>query len=196
MAAPLADPVFPVHGTQAGPDGSLGDVDDPLPRDPLPRLRRICLGLPEVTERISHGAPAWFVRGRTSFGSLWQHGHHQYDFPHLVLAAPPGGQAELVAAAPERFFRPPYVGHRGWVGIRLDLEVDWDELAELCRDAYRSVAPARLVAQLDSRGGGPAGGGSGGGPAGGGPAGGGPAGGGSGAGPGAGPGDGGVTPDG
>jgi hypothetical protein len=119
-------------------------------RDPLDRLREICLAFPEVTERPSHGAPTWFVRGKTSFVTFWQHGHHQHDFPHLWCAAPPGAQEELVAADPERFFRPPYVGGRGWVGVRMDRPVDWAELAELCEDAYRAIAPKRLVEQLDA----------------------------------------------
>jgi len=116
------------------------------------RLRAICLGFPEVTERLSHGAPAWFVRGRTTFATLWEHGHHTDDFPHLVCAAPPGVQAELIAADPAVFFRPPYVGHRGWVAMRLDRGPDWAEVAELCEDAYRQVAPKTLVARLDAAG--------------------------------------------
>jgi hypothetical protein len=119
-------------------------------RDVLDRLREICLAFPEVTERPSHGAPTWFVRGKSSFATLWAHGHHENDFPHLWCAAPPGAQAELVASDPERFFRPPYVGGRGWLGVRLDHGVDWAELAELCEDAYRAVAPRRLVQQLDA----------------------------------------------
>jgi hypothetical protein len=117
--------------------------------DPLARLREICSALPEVTERPSHGAPTWFVRGKKSFVTLWQHGHHQDEFPHLWCAGLPGAQQELVAAAPDRFFRPPYVGGRGWLGVRLDGELDWAEIAELCQDAYRAVAPVRLVAMLD-----------------------------------------------
>jgi hypothetical protein len=70
------------------------------------------------------------------------------DFPHLWVAAPPGAQEELLRVDPERFFRPPYVGHRGWVGVRLDVSVDWTEIAELCADAYRTVAPPGLVARL------------------------------------------------
>ncbi len=114
------------------------------------RLRAICTALPEVTERLSHGAPTWFVRGKTTFATLWTHGHHQDDFPHLVCAAPPGVQAELVDAEPDRFFRPPYVGGRGWIGLRLDVGLDWDEVAEICEEAYRVVAPKRLVQQLDT----------------------------------------------
>jgi hypothetical protein len=113
------------------------------------RLREICLALPEVTERASHSAPTWFVRDKKSFATLWADGHHQNQFPHLWCAAPAGAQEALIGSSPDRFFRPPYVGHRGWVGVRLDGDIDWAELAELCADAYRTVAPARLVALLD-----------------------------------------------
>ena len=65
-------------------------------------------------------------------------------------AAAPGAPAELTASAPARFFRPPYVGGRGWVGVRPDGEADWAEIAELCHDAYRAIAPARLAALLDT----------------------------------------------
>jgi len=114
------------------------------------RLRAICLALPEVTERLSHGAPTWFVRDKKSFVTLWADGHHADEFPHLWIAGLPGAQQELTAAEPERFFRPAYVGGRGWIGVRLDGDPDWAEVAELCQDAYRAVAPARLVARLDS----------------------------------------------
>ena len=113
------------------------------------QLRAICLALPEVTERPSHGAPTWFVRGKNAFVTLWADGHHDNDFPHLWCAAAPGVQPELVAAEPDKFFRPPYVGGRGWIGVRLDGDLDWTEIAELCQDAYRAIAPARLIAQLD-----------------------------------------------
>ena len=114
------------------------------------RLREICLALPEVTERPSHGVPTWYVRDKRSFVQLWALGHHGDDFPHLWCAGLPGAQDALTGSSPDRFFRPSYVGHRGWIGIRLDGEVDWEELAELCADAYRAVAPAKLVALLDA----------------------------------------------
>jgi hypothetical protein len=117
--------------------------------DLLARMREICLALPETTERLSHGSPTWFVRGRTSFLTLAVEGHHENDFPHLCCAAPPGAQAELMAENPEVFFRPPYVGHRGWLGVRLDRDPDWAEIRELAVDAYRTVAPKRLVAGLE-----------------------------------------------
>lgn len=118
---------------------------------PLDRLRGICSAFPEVTERLSHGAPTWFVRDKKVFVTLWPQGHHYDEFPHLWCAAGPGVQEELVAAEPDRFFRPPYVGGRGWLGVRLDDEVDWDEVAGVCEDAYRAVASKGLVTKLDAR---------------------------------------------
>jgi hypothetical protein len=115
----------------------------------LAKVRAICTAFPEVTERPSHGAPTWFVREKT-FVNCWFNGHHDLEFPHLWCAAPAGAQQELIAADPERFFRPPYVGHRGWVGVRLDGKPDWTEIAEVCREAYRAIAPARLVKLLDA----------------------------------------------
>lgn len=114
--------------------------------DILRRVREICFRLPEVSERLSHGSPAFFV-GR-QFVMLWPDGHHERTEPHLWCAAGPGVQDELIGSDPERFFRPPYVGGRGWVGMRLDGEVEWDEVAELCEDAYRVIAPPRLLRLL------------------------------------------------
>src|ERR687896_837383 len=117
-----------------------------MPDDPLERLRRICLALPEATERLSHGEPTWFVRDKKIFVTFSD--HHHDDRLAFWCAAPPGAQEMLVEVAPERFFVPPYVGHRGWLGVRLDVPVDWDEIADLVEAAYRTVAPRRLVAQL------------------------------------------------
>ncbi|MGX6603604.1 MmcQ/YjbR family DNA-binding protein [Micromonosporaceae bacterium Da 78-11] len=117
--------------------------------DVTERVRAVCQALPEVVERPSHGSPAFFVRGKKTFVTVMADGHHHDLFPHLWCAAPPGAQQELIAADPERFFRPPYVGHRGWLGVRLDRDPDWAEIAELCTDAYRAVAPRTLVARLD-----------------------------------------------
>ncbi|MFI6504663.1 MmcQ/YjbR family DNA-binding protein [Nonomuraea typhae] len=110
------------------------------------RLRKICLDLPETTERLSHGEPAWFVRGKKTFVMFAD--HHHDDRLGFWCAAPPGVQQELVAEDPGRFFRPPYVGHRGWLGVYLDVEVDWAEVAEIVTDAYRVVAPKSLVQRL------------------------------------------------
>lgn len=123
----------------------LRDLPPGGPVTPLERLRALCLALPEVTEKISHGEPTWFVR--RTFVTFAD--HHHDDRLAFWCAAPPGVQEELVATDPERFFRPPYVGTRGWVGVRLDVEVDWDEIAELVTDAYRTVAPRKLITLLD-----------------------------------------------
>ncbi|MDT4975316.1 MAG: hypothetical protein QOG98_1074, partial [Pseudonocardiales bacterium] len=78
--------------------------------------------------------------------------HHGADHLAFWCPAPPGVQEELIAADPEQYFRPPYVGHRGWVGVRIDRGPDWAEIAEIVRDAYRQVAPKGLSAQLDEPG--------------------------------------------
>src|SRR5262249_9666164 len=100
--------------------------------------------------RLSHGAPTWFVRNKSTFVTYWGEGHHADQFPHFWCAAPPGAQQELVETEPDRFFRPPYVGGRGWIGVRLDGRVDWTEIAHICEDAYRVVAPTPLVRMLDA----------------------------------------------
>ena len=112
------------------------------------QVRAICSTFPGVTEKLSHGAPAFFVKKQ--FVMVWPNGHHDHDFAHLWCAAAAGVQESVVAARPERFFRPPYVGARGWIGVRLDGIVDWDEITLLCEDAYRVVAPPKLLAQLDA----------------------------------------------
>lgn len=115
------------------------------------RLREICSALPEVTERLSHGAVTFFVRGKRTVAYLTDD-HHGDGRLALVCAAPPGVQADLIASEPERFFRPPYVGHRGWIGLRLDVDPDWDEVRAVVEESYRCVAPATLVRRLDGGG--------------------------------------------
>jgi hypothetical protein len=116
--------------------------------DPEDRIRSICMALPGVAEKLSHGAPAFFA-GR-QFLIVWRHGHHDHRFPHMWCAAPPGVQDELVTTEPDRFFRPPYVGGRGWVGVRLDGEIDWEEITSVCVEAFRTIAPKKLLAVLDA----------------------------------------------
>ena len=112
------------------------------------QVRAICLALPGATERLSHGSPAFYAGKQ--FVVLWADGHHDHHFPHLWCAAPAGAQEGLVALAPDRFFRPPYVGSRGWLGVRLDRGIDLDELNTLCLEAYRTVASKKLLALLDA----------------------------------------------
>ena len=108
--------------------------------DPETQLREICLSFPLVTERLSHSAPTWFFKDKKSFAMLWSHGHHQNQFPHFWCAAGPGVQEDLIASAPKQFFRPPYVGGRGWLGIRLDGKPEWALIERLCAEAYRVVS--------------------------------------------------------
>jgi hypothetical protein len=118
--------------------------------DALRRVRQLCLDLPEVTERPSHGSPTWFVRDKKTI-VMFHDDHHGDGRLALWCAAPPGVQAQMVDEDPVRFFVPPYVGHRGWLGVRLDIDVDWDEVAGIVEDAFRTVAPKTLVARLDVR---------------------------------------------
>jgi hypothetical protein len=118
--------------------------------NPLDRLRRLCLALPETTERLSHGEPTWFIRDKKTFVTYAN--HHHDDRLAFWCAAPPGSQQAKVASGPERYFVPAYVGHRGWLGVYLDVPVDWTEIEEIVEEAYRTIAPKRLVAELDARG--------------------------------------------
>jgi hypothetical protein len=112
------------------------------------RVRTICEELPEVTERLSHGSVTFFIRGKRTLCYV-SDDHHGDGRLALVYPAPPGVQEEVLRAEPDRFFRPPYVGHRGWVGLRLDVDPDWAEVADVLDEAYRCVAPKTLVRQLD-----------------------------------------------
>lgn len=106
-------------------------------------VRRLCLALPEVTERPSHGAPTFFVEAKRSFLTL--HDHHGDGRLAIWCAAPEGLQAMLVDVSPDVYFVPPYVGHRGWLGVRLDGRLPADELAGVVEDAYACVASERLL---------------------------------------------------
>ena len=110
----------------------------------LERLRKICLALPETSERLSHGAPSFFIQGKKCFLMVLDN-HHDDGIFGIWCAAPPGNQELLIQANAERFFRPPYVGHRGWLGVRFNDGVDWDELEGIVEDAFASVAPSKLL---------------------------------------------------
>jgi hypothetical protein len=116
--------------------------------DAVERLRRICLALPEVVERPSHGESAFFIRDKKQFVLVDDH-HHGADHVAFWCPAPPGAQEAHIATDGVTFFRPPYVGHRGWIGVRIDVNPDWVEIEEIVREAYRQVAPKTLAAELD-----------------------------------------------
>src|SRR5687767_5061364 len=118
----------------------------PAAKKALDRVRAICLALPETSERPSHGAPTFFAGSKTFV--MFMDDHHDDGRLAIWCSAPLGAQGDLVRADGERFFVPPYVGHRGWLGIRLDRDVDWHELAQLIEDGYRMVATKRAIAKL------------------------------------------------
>ena len=107
------------------------------------RVRRICMKLPEANERISHGEPTWFAGKGKVFAMIDGH-HHQSPHLSVWLPQPLGAQEALIDADPERFFRPPYVGVSGWVGMVLDTEPDWGVVEGLIRESYLHVATGKL----------------------------------------------------
>jgi hypothetical protein len=106
----------------------------------LERVRGLCLALPGATERLSHGSPTFFA-GKRSFVMFVDNHHHDGRLA-LWCAAAEGVQAAVVDADPERYFVPPYVGHRGWIGVRLDRGLGWDEVAGVIEDAHEAVTGA------------------------------------------------------
>ena len=111
----------------------------------IEKVRGLCLDLPEVNERLSHGAPTFFIRDKKTFVTV-HNDHHGDGKLGMWAAAPPGAQEALIATNPARYYRPAYVGHRGWVGMQLEGAVDWNEVEGVIEDAYCTVAPAKLVA--------------------------------------------------
>jgi hypothetical protein len=109
-------------------------------------VREACLALPAVEERPSHGAPTFFVEGKKSF-VMFMDDHHSDGRVALWCAAADGIQEALVDGSPDGYFRPPYVGHRGWIGVRLDRDLSWDEVEGVIEDAWAQVAPRRLLDQ-------------------------------------------------
>ena len=109
------------------------------------RLRKICMALPEANERVSHGEPTWFAGKGKVFAMLDNH-HHGSRHLSVWLPMPRGVQPELLKADPERFFKPPYVGPQGWVGVVLDTRPDWKRVQQMVRDAFVFVATAKLRA--------------------------------------------------
>jgi predicted DNA-binding protein (MmcQ/YjbR family) len=111
------------------------------------RLRQQCLALPEANERVSHGEPTWFAGKGKVFAMLDNH-HHGAEHVSVWLPQPRGVQERLIKEAPALFFKPPYVGPKGWVGVVLDTKPDWKRVDALIRDAYSFVATAKLRALL------------------------------------------------
>lgn len=114
------------------------------PEGPIKRLREICLALPEATEKEAWGECTFRVGGKM-FAMTDNH-HHGSEHCSVWVKAPLMVQEILVGSDPKRFFKPPYVGHKGWIGVRLDVrKVDWEELADLLKDGYLMIVPKRLA---------------------------------------------------
>lgn len=110
-----------------------------MPGDASERLRTICLALPEATEVLMRRGPTFRVADRIfAWDRPWR------GAASVWCKVPPGSQAVLVGADPARFFVPPFVGTKGWIGVRLDDTTDWDEVTALVRRSHRLIAPPRL----------------------------------------------------
>ena len=110
---------------------------------PIDKLRAICLGLPEVAETGGVGDPSFKVREK-----IFAMQHQMQGRPSLWVKAPAGLQEALIESEPERYFCPPYVGHHGWVGTWLDVEVDWKDVTDMIHDSYCMTAPKRLAGSI------------------------------------------------
>jgi predicted DNA-binding protein (MmcQ/YjbR family) len=118
------------------------EIDISMPTNPTDRLRKICLALPETQEKEAWGDPTFRVRDKIF--AMEKRGDGRVS---VWCKAPPGSQEVLVGADPDRFFIPPYVGPKGWIGMRLDRSPDWSEVAEVVRRSYVLIAPKRLAEQ-------------------------------------------------
>ncbi len=120
-----------------------------MPADPLSRLRACCLAFPEATEKLAWGEPTFRVKDKLFAMYASATNHHGAGRPGVWIKATPGNQDLMLREDPERFFKPPYVGPSGWIGVWLDRRPTWSAVQGLLDDGYRLVAPKRLVAQLD-----------------------------------------------
>ncbi len=116
-------------------------------RNPLAKLRKIIEKWPETDERISHGSPTWWG-GKKTFANFHDN-HHGDERVAVWIKSDLPTQEGLIEADPEIFFRPPYVGHKGWLGMRLDRDVDWGVVEGLLERGYREVAPKKALKILD-----------------------------------------------
>lgn len=119
-----------------------------MAKDHLERVRKFCLALPEVEEKLSHGEPTFFVKKKVFV--MYANNHHNDGRIAIWSAASAEIQQALIEAEPDKFFKPPYVGVRGWIGIKLD-QVDDDELDSHIRQAWLMIAPVKLHSALGSQ---------------------------------------------
>jgi hypothetical protein len=122
--------------------GASGVANFEQDEEQMQRVRRICMEMPQCEEKLSHGEPTWFVRNRVFV--MFANNHHNDGHVAVWLPALPGMQESLIEASPDTFFRPPYVGTKGWVGIELD-QVGDEELRSLVFEAWKLINPKRLA---------------------------------------------------
>jgi predicted DNA-binding protein (MmcQ/YjbR family) len=138
--------------------GVAHDPRDRIPARVLQRVRKICLGLPETTEKTAWGHPTFRVKDKM-FASIGGWDYDEAGKPlkqgekgirkvTMTMPTLPGEQEALLARG-HPFFYPAYVGVRGWIGVEIDGATDWDEIEEIVETAYRKIAPKKLSAQLD-----------------------------------------------
>jgi hypothetical protein len=120
-------------------------------QSPVERLRAICLALPGTSEKLSHGEPTFWAGSRMFVTFANGDSHHGAGRDGVWCAAPDGAQRVLVDADSDRFFVPPYVGPRGWIGVWLDRSPDWNLVASVIEDAYRTIAPKRALAAFEAK---------------------------------------------
>jgi len=113
-------------------------------RSLIARIRKVCLSFPETSERPSHGSPAFFIRGKRAF-VMYMNNHHGDGRLALWCAAQPEMQRMFVSSSSKHYYVPPYVGHLGWIGVRLDRRLSWGKITTAIEDAYLTVAPKKLI---------------------------------------------------
>ena len=120
-----------------------------MPDDPLIRLRKICLALPESLEKVSHGEPTFWAKTRMFASYASATNHHGAGRPATWIKATPVNQALVIADDPIRYFKPPYVGPSGWIGVWLDKRPPWTAIEALLEDGFRQAAPKTVLAMMD-----------------------------------------------
>jgi hypothetical protein len=123
-----------------------------MPTDQLPRLRKLCLALPEAHEVEAWGEPTFRVKNKIFAMYAADGNHHGSGRESVWVKAKPVTQDMMIRAEPKRYFSPPYVGPKGWVGAWIDKSPDWETLEGLVRDAYRQTATKKLIAQMEDTG--------------------------------------------
>ena len=117
--------------------------------EPLIRLRALCLALPDSFEKVSHGEPTFWATKKMFAMYASAANHHGGGRPAVWIKATPMNQALVIGDYPERYFKPPYVGPGGWIGVWLDKRPPWTAVAALLEDGFRQVAPKAVLAKMD-----------------------------------------------